>query len=132
MPPGLVIATWAPALRVAASWASAITSPSGDSPDGPAARPRSRVIEPTGRPATGAAFWTASDTSAAVAGSGATSRLTTSLRAVLRSRTTSPFSTVTSTTESSRPNDRPWTTGRGRPSGSGYKDKYYVLVVLLP
>jgi hypothetical protein len=47
MPPGFIRAIWALLLCVQASWASAITSPSADSPLAPVVRVMSAVMLPT-------------------------------------------------------------------------------------
>ena len=54
MPPGFMKAIWAPSACVQASWASAITSPSGLSWLGRLSRTMSAVIAPTTRLAIGA------------------------------------------------------------------------------
>ena len=81
---------------------------------------------PTGVSAIGADFVTASSTSFFTTGSWVTSRVTMTLSATVADRMTSRvfLSILMSITDSSRPNDRPWITGRGLPAGSFTEQLY--------
>ena len=106
--------------RVAASWASAITSPSGCSPAALAVRVMSAVMAPTGLLASGADLVTARSTMACTVGSGVDvagddvvlghclERMTSRVRGRSAGRRS----------KRSRPNDALWITGRGLPAGS--------------
>src|ERR671923_1287968 len=110
MPPGFMNATTAPPKSVgavAASCASAITSPSAVSPDSPGATSRviSDVIEPTTRLAIGAAIALYLSTIAASAGSLATSRVTSRFTALAASTSLELLSITRSMSVISRPKD---------------------------
>lgn len=125
-PPGFVTAIWAPWSRIAASCASAITSPRAVSPAGDGVRVRSAVIRPIGLFATSATRSFQVSTNRLISGSGGTSRVTTRLSPFSEERTTSPVrrSTRKSTWVITRPNDEPEEYSRGLPRGSAIWHTY--------
>ena len=108
MPPGFMNATTDPPKSVGAvvaSWASAMTSPSGCSPAGDGVRVMSVVIEPTTRLAIGPASACYFCRILVSAGSLATSRVTMTLRAAASETSLVRWSSVSSMSVTRRPND---------------------------
>ncbi len=121
-----ITAAPSPAPAVAASWASAIRSPSDDSASRLRLRVMSAVIEPTTRLATGAEMSLHFSIAAVWAGSAATSRVTAWLTVVTEERITSVVrrSSFSSVSVMTRPNEAALVTQRSRPAGSGMLQVY--------